>query len=321
MGLPVLMGPCFRRDDTEIVARRSRRRRVTRSFAGRTIDSVRRMVTVRFRTGAIDSAEIDARILVGAALGLDLTGVMAAASRLLTSDESIRLEDFTRRRLAGEPVARILGAKEFWGLPLQLSAATLVPRPDTEIVVELALELLRAGSNAHRRLCIVDIGTGSGAILLALLSELPDAYGLGTDISEAALRTASSNAVRLGFASRAAFVACDYAAALSGSFDLVVSNPPYIRSADISGLATEVRDHDPLLALDGGSDGLTAYRALIPQAAHLLADRGALVLEGGYGQSEEIQSLMTAAGLTLQRPPKADLAGIRRAVAARKLPP
>jgi release factor glutamine methyltransferase len=294
---------------------------VTGSFAGRTIDGARRMVTARFRTGAIDSAEIDARILVGAALGLDLTGVMAAASRLLTSDESIRLEDFTRRRLAGEPVARILGAKEFWGLPLQLSAATLVPRPDTETVVELALEMLRAESNAHRRLRIVDIGTGSGAILLALLSELPDAYGLGTDISEAALRAASSNAARLGFASRAAFVACDYAAALSGPFDLVVSNPPYIRSADISGLATEVRDHDPLLALDGGSDGLAAYRALIPQGAHLLADRGALVVEVGHGQSEEIQGLMTATGLTLRRPPKTDLAGIRRAVAGRKLPP
>ena len=142
-----------------------------------------------------------------------------------------------------------------------------MPRPDTETVVELALEMLRAAPHPDRRLRIADLGTGSGAILLALLSELPEAYGVGTDISEAALRTASTNAVDLGLDRRAAFVACDYAAALSGPFDLIVSNPPYIRSAEIAGLATEVRDHDPLAALDGGTDGLDAYRALIPQSA------------------------------------------------------
>ncbi len=143
--------------------------------------------------------------------------MITAASRPLTSDESIRLEDFTRRRLAGEPVARILGLKEFWGLPLQLSAATLVPRPDTETVVELALEMLRASPPSGRPLRIADLGTGSGAILLALLSELPDAFGYGTDISVDALRTARGNAVDLGLASRAEFLACDYAAALSGT--------------------------------------------------------------------------------------------------------
>ena len=314
------MGPCVRWDDTEIVVspRQFRGRRV--SFAGQTVETVRRKLTVGFKSNAIESAELDARILVGAALGLDLTGMIAAASRLVTSDESIRLEDFARRRREGEPVARILGAKEFWGLPLQLSAETLVPRPDTETVVELALEMLRARPHPDRRLRIADLGTGSGAILLALLSELPDAYGLGTDISAAALRTASTNAARLGFATRADFVACDYAAALSDTFDLIVSNPPYIRSAEIVDLATEVRDHDPLRALDGGADGLDAYRALIPQAARLLAHRGALVVEVGHGQSGDIQGLMTAAGLTLKGPPKADLAGVRRAVAGRKMP-
>jgi release factor glutamine methyltransferase len=293
---------------------------VTHSFAGQTVESARRSLTARFKSGRIESAELDARILVGAALGLDLSGVIAAAGRPFTSDESIRLEDFTRRRLAGEPVARILGLKEFWGLPLELSAATLVPRPETETVVELALEMLRAAPHPDRRLRIADIGTGSGAILLALLSELPDADGFGTDISVAALRTASTNAARLGFAARAVFVACDYAAALSGPFDLIVSNPPYIRSAEIAGLATEVRDHDPHRALDGGTDGLDAYRALVPQAARLLAHGGALVVEAGHGQSGDIQGLMTAAGLTPDKPPKADLAGIRRAVAGRKLP-
>ena len=160
-----------------------------------------------------------------------------------------------------------------------------MPRPDTETVVELALEMLRATPRPDRRLRIADLGTGSGAILLALLSELPDAIGIGTDISVAALQTARDNAVDLGLAGRAGFVACDYAAALSGPFDLIVSNPPYIRSADIAGLATEVRDYDPPRALDGGADGLDAYRALIPQAARLLAPQGALVVEVGQGQA------------------------------------
>jgi release factor glutamine methyltransferase len=294
---------------------------VSESFAGQTVEAARRKLTVRFRSGAIETAELDARILVGAALGLDLTGLIAAAARPVTSDQAMRLEDFARRRLAGEPVARILGTKEFWGLPLQLSAATLVPRPDTETVVELALEMLRAGRDPKRRLRIADIGTGSGAILLALLSELTDAYGIGTDVSVAALRIASRNAARLGFASRAAFIACDYAAALSEPFDLMVSNPPYIRSADIAGLAVEVRDHDPLVALDGGADGLDAYRVLIPQAAQRLAPGGVLVVETGHDQSADIEGLMTAAGLTQPKPPRADLAGIRRAVAGQKMPP
>jgi release factor glutamine methyltransferase len=291
------------------------------SLAGQTVEAARRILAARLRNHAIDSAELDARMLVGAVLGLDLTGVIAAANRLLTTGESIRLGDFAQRRLAGEPVARILGQKEFWGLALELSAATLVPRPDTETVVELALEMLHAAPAPGQRLRIADIGTGTGAILLALLSELPDACGVGTDISEAALRTASANAARLRLADRAGFVVCDYAAALSQRFDLIVSNPPYIRSAEIAALAAEVHDHDPRAALDGGADGLDAYRALIPQAAALLAPRGALVVEAGHDQSAAIQGLMAAAGLTLERPAKADLAGILRAVAGRKLPP
>jgi len=233
---------------------------VSNPFAGHTVETARRALTARFKSGPIESAELDARILVGAALGLDLTGLIAAAHRPLTSDESLRLENSANQRLSGEPIARLVGYREFWGLPLKLSPATLVPRPDTETVVELSLEMLHAAPHPDRPLRIADLGTGSGAILLALLSELPDAYGMGTDISVAALRTASENAAALGLAERAGFIACDYARALSGPFDLVVSNPPYIRSAEIAGLAVEVRDHDPLLALDGGSDGLDAYR-------------------------------------------------------------
>jgi release factor glutamine methyltransferase len=290
------------------------------SFTGQTVETARRALTLRFKSNAIDSAELDARILIGHLLGLDLTGMIAAANRLLTSGESARLEESARRRLMGEPIARILGRKEFWGLSLRLSAATLVPRPDTETVVELALEMHRAAAPLNRRLRIADIGTGSGAILLALLSELPDADGVGTDISAAALSTARSNAAELGLAGRATFVTCDYATALTGTFDLIVSNPPYIRSADIAGLAPEVRDHDPHRALDGGTDGLEAYRTLIPQAARLLSPDGALVVEVGHDQSGEAEILMAAAGLTRAGPPRADLAGIRRAVAGRKLP-
>jgi release factor glutamine methyltransferase len=289
-------------------------------FAGQTVENVRRMLTLRFRTSGLDSAELDARILVGSALGLDLTGMIAAAGRLVTAAEAIHLEELARRRLAGEPVARILGTKEFWGLPLQLSAATLVPRPDTETVVEFALEMLPPAPDPDRRLRVADIGTGSGAILLALLHELPDAYGVGTDISVAALRMASHNAADLGLGRRAAFVACDYASALSGTFDLIVSNPPYIRSAEIADLSIEVRDYDPLRALDGGTDGFDAYRTLIPQAAQLLTQGGVLVVEAGHGQSGDIQGLMVTAGLVREKPPKADLAGVRRAVAGRKLP-
>ena len=214
--------------------------------------------------------------------------------------KSTRLEDFARRRLAGEPVARILGRKEFWGLPLKLSAATLVPRPDTETVVELALEMLRGAMRAGSPLRIADIGTGSGAILLALLSELPDAYGVGTDISRAALRTAQQQCRRSrARRSRAA-----------SSPATMPRRCPAVRSDRVeSALYPLGRNRRPrnrgarsrsARALDGGADGLDAYRALIPQAARLLAPGGALVVEVGQGQSGDIERLMTAAGLTLR---------------------
>jgi release factor glutamine methyltransferase len=287
--------------------------------AGQNIEAARRALATHFQGAGIDSAELDARLLIGHALRLDLTGMIRAANRTLTSDESNHLEALTNRRLAGEPVARILGHKEFWGLQLTLSPATLVPRPDTETVVELALEMLRE-SPARQGARIADLGTGTGAILLALLSELHGATGIGTDISQEALDTARGNAKRLGLADRTSFIRCDYAAGLTGSFDLIVSNPPYIRSSDITGLAIEVRDHDPQKALDGGADGLDAYRALIPQAARILGPGAALVVEAGQGQAAQIQALMTSAGLAPYEAPRADLAGISRAVGARKMP-
>jgi release factor glutamine methyltransferase len=288
--------------------------------AGHSIESARRALTARLQAAGIEEAGLDARLLVAAALGIDLTGMVMQAARRLTPEDAARLEGYAQRRLAHEPIARILGTREFWGLPFRLSEATLVPRPETETVVERALELFRErpATSSPR---IADIGTGSGAILLALLHEIPGAFGVGTDLSLSALATARSNAAALGLADRAGFVACSYAAALDGPFDLIVSNPPYIPSAEIPTLSIEVRQHDPHLALDGGNDGYDAYRALIPQAAERLVPGGALIVEAGLGQARNIETLMAAAALSVDRPPKADLAGIPRAVSARKMPP
>jgi release factor glutamine methyltransferase len=294
---------------------------VSENSTGQSVESARRDLAARLKSASIDSPELDARMLVAAVLHLELTGLIASANRPLSADDAGRLEQLVRRRLAGEPVARILGAREFWGLPFRLSPATLVPRPDTETVVELALDIMLAKGDRNRAWRIADFGTGSGAILLALLHELPGTFGLGTDISVAALRMARGNAGELGLGSRAGFVACNYGAPLTGPFDLIVSNPPYVRSAEIAGLAPEVRDYDPLPALDGGADGLEAYRALIPQAAQLLAPGGALVLEIGQGQRGDIGRLLTAAGFIGEHRAKADLAGVTRAIAGRKMSP
>lgn len=286
-------------------------------FAGLTIDVSRRALATQFKARGIETPELDARLLIGAALDLDHTALAAQAARLITSEESKAIAGFAQRRMAHEPVARILGRKEFWGLDFELSAATLVPRPDTETVIEAALEVFRNDLRSAA-LRIADIGTGSGAILLALLSEFPEATGVGTDISAEALATAELNARRFDLAGRASFVQCDYAAALSGPFDLIVSNPPYIPSSHIATLDRDVRDHDPILALDGGTDGLDAYRAIIPQAAALLGLGGILIVETGHDQSTPVSDLMQAAKLTLPRPPVADLGGIHRAVMGRK---
>ncbi len=215
--------------------------------------------------------------------------------------------------------ARILGVKEFWSLKLAVSGATLVPRPETETVVEAALAAVAAQRPRARALRIADLGTGSGAILLALLSELPEAFGVGTDLDPAALAVARGNARRIGL-TRAAYVACNMAAALRGPFDLIVSNPPYIASGDIATLPPEVRLFDPCRALDGGPDGLDGYRAIAAAVPALLAPDGALVVELGAGQAEPVAALFAAAGLA-PAPPRADLYGVPRALVTRKLQP
>jgi release factor glutamine methyltransferase len=281
-----------------------------------TVGDARRAWAKRFRSSGIESPELDARILVGHALGLDHTALAAAEARRLSADEEAAVAALAQRRLAREPVARILGCKEFWSLTLQIDAATLVPRPETETVVEAALAAIEARRARTQTLRIADLGIGSGAILLALLSELPNAFGLGSDVSPAALLVARDNARRLGL-KRAHFVACDMAAALRGPFDVIVCNPPYVASREIAALAPEVRDFDPRGALDGGPDGLDFYRTIAASAPALLSPQGVLVVELGAGQAQPVAALFAAAGFA-PSPPRPDLMDVPRALVAQR---
>jgi release factor glutamine methyltransferase len=274
------------------------------------------VMTAAFRAGGIEDAQADARILVARTFGLNRAQLISQGDRTLGAREAETLAEQAARRLAREPVSRILGRREFWGIDLAITSAVLDPRPDTETVVELALDWITTRHLKNEKLRVLDIGTGSGALLLALLSELPSATGVATDISVDALKVAEGNARLLDFGERAIFVACNFTDALRGPFDLVVSNPPYISSKEIPTLGPEVRDHDPRIALDGGEDGLAAYRAIADDALRLLTPRGRLVTELGQGQAEPVSAIMRAAGLTIETPIRRDLAGINRALCA-----
>ena len=273
----------------------------------------RRAWAAEFRARGIDSPDLDARVLIGHALDLDHAGLAARAGQPLSTAQQNTIAALARRRLAHEPVARITGLKEFWSLPLRVTAATLVPRPETETVVAAALRALDARGPRSRPWRIADLATGTGAIALALLSELPNAFAVGTDISAAALAVARENARRLGITG-AAHLVCDMASALSGPFDLIVCNPPYIPTGDLDGLAPEVRLFDPRVALDGGGDGLRQYRALAMTAAALLSSNGILVVELGKDQAELVAALFATAGLAPMAP-QPDLNRVPRALA------
>jgi release factor glutamine methyltransferase len=277
-------------------------------------EAVHRMAQ-SFRLAGIEEAEIDARALLGYALHLDRTQLISHSDRILEAREINAVSSLAARRLKHEPVDRIRGYKEFWDQMLHVSPAVLVPRPDTETVVEAALDFVVRGGLRTERLRILDIGTGSGALLLALLSELPNAIGTATDISTAALDVARANAERNGLGPRCTFVACNIADGLQGPFDLIVSNPPYVARGDIASLAPEVRDYDPAIALDGGTDGLDGYRAIANEAHRLLATGGRLIVELGSGQESAVRALFTKAGLTVGAA-RRDLAGIPRAIGA-----
>ena len=280
-----------------------------------TIAEARRALAEAFRKVGLDSPELDARLLVCHALGLDHTALAASPDRPLTPQDESTVAALKERRLAHEPVAHILGTKGFWGLTLRVTPATLVPRPETETIIETALAAIDENGARSRALRIADLGTGTGALLLALLSELPNAFGVGTDMSAAALSVARGNAEQLGLASRAWFVLSDFGSALAGGFNLIVSNPPYIPSGDIAALSPEVH-HDPRTALDGGPDGLACYCAITADAKRLVAPGGNLVLELGIGQERAVADLVKVAGL-FPLPADPDLSGIPRALRAR----
>lgn len=272
-----------------------------------------------FRTAGIEDADVDARLLVGHALHLDRARLIAQSDRILEAREINVINALAARRLKREPVSRILGQKEFWSIALAITPDVLVPRPETETVVEGALDFVVRGGLRMEKLRILDIGTGSGALLLALLRELPNAIGTGTDISTAALKVARENAARCGVEGRCTFVVCDIASIVEGPFDLLVSNPPYIAHDEIMSLAPEVKNYDPTVALDGGADGLAAYRAIAADAKRLLAPGARMFVELGAGQEATVRDLFTNVGLTagIARP---DLAGIPRVLGAGFVP-
>lgn len=268
----------------------------------------------RLTQAEIDNPALDARVLTAAVLGCDRAALLVQGDRPLSKAEEETLTLYIERRAKHEPVGRLLGRRAFWGMDLALNEATLEPRPDTETLVETALRL--AGKHRTQEAGrVLDLGTGTGAILLALLQEWPKATGLGIDCAGRAIEQAALNAATLGLASRAAFRLGNWLEGVTERFDVIVSNPPYIPSAEIGGLMPEVRLFDPLAALDGGADGLDPYRLLAPLLPSVLVPGGWVFFEVGQGQAQDVASFLEKAGLTALEIVD-DLAGIARCVAA-----
>jgi release factor glutamine methyltransferase len=265
----------------------------------------------------IETPELDARLLLCHAAALTHESFVARAGEALQPEAAVRLEALVRRRASREPISRITGTREFYGRSFLVDESALDPRPDTETLIEAALALIEKTGRREEPLRLLDLGTGTGCILVTLLDELPKARGFGTDLSPAALRLAEANARRLGVADRASFLASDWLDAIHGEFDLIVSNPPYIASGEIKRLAPEVAHHDPYLALDGGADGLEAYRRIAAGAARLLAPKGAILVEIGASQAPAVAGLLHDGGfLVANDGPSFDLGGRPRVVVA-----
>lgn len=280
--------------------------------AGTSLAEARRLAAARLLAAGVDDAALEARLLLKIASGIDVALPTSAATGCLDAGQAGRFDRLLERRISREPLARITGHGEFHGLDLTLNPACLIPRDDTEAIVAAALALLPAAGPAR----VLDLGVGPGTILLAVLSERPGATGLGVDLSGEALAAAEANAVALGLAGRAAFRPGRWTEGLDGSFDLIVSNPPYIPSAECDHLEPEVALHDPRLALDGGRDGLDAYRAILGDAARLLAPGGHLVVEIGMGQAPDVVGIAAAHGFRLVAL-RSDLSAIPRALVFR----
>ena len=252
-----------------------------------------------FTVAGVEDPMAEARILVGGIMGLARSDFITRAEEHIPLDAEIAINVASGRRVHGEPVYRILGIRPFYGLDFRLSRGTLEPRPDTEILVDLVLDLVRARREDPLR--ILDLGTGTGAICLSLLSELPNATGIGTDLSTDALATAAENAVLNGLSDRFAAVQSNWFEKISGTYDVIVSNPPYIRSSVIPTLDRMVREHDPLLALDGGADGLEAYRAIAAGARPFLGRDGIIAVETGFDQREDVGKVFENEGFSRLR--------------------
>jgi len=278
---------------------------------GSTLLGTLRFAEQQLCAAGIDNPPLDARLLAAAALGLKPDALRTAPDRALAPEEESRIEALVARRIeAREPVSRILGRREFWSLEFRITPDVLDPRPDSETLVEAALS---AFPNRTAPLRVLDLGTGSGCLLLAVLLERPSATGLGVDASEAALAVAAANASQLGFAARAEFRRGDWGRGLEERFDLILCNPPYIAESERATLAPEVAQHDPPGALFAGSDGLGAYRAILPDLARLLAPQGRALFEIGASQAAAVSDIARAAGLDVLAV-KQDLAGRDRCV-------
>ena len=271
-------------------------------------------LTSQLTQAGFDTPRLDARILIGHVAKLAPSLLFARATETLTAAQAAEIETLGRRRLAHEPVSRILGRREFWGLDFELNEATLDPRPDTETVVSAALALKDALPAAPQ---VLDLGTGTGCILIAILSELPAARGVGIDRDARAVAAARANADRLGVGARATFRQGDWCAGLGETFDLIVSNPPYIGERERGELDAEVARFDPPGALFAGMEGLDAYAALIPGARERLAAQGRLILEIGVTQAGPVESLLRRSGMTVESAVP-DLSGRIRALVTRR---
>jgi release factor glutamine methyltransferase len=253
------------------------------------------------RQAGMETPELDARLLLCHAAGLSHETAIARASEALRPEAATRLEQALARRLEHEPISRITGTREFYGRQFAIGPEALDPRPDTETLIEAALAIAEARGGRDQPLTLLDLGTGTGCILVTLLAELPRARGLGTDLSRAALALAAANAERLGVALRATFLAADWLDGVEGRFDLILANPPYLASAEIAQLAADVSAYDPHPALDGGPDGLDAYRRIAARARAMLAERGRLIVEIGPSQAGAVREIFAAAGLEFKR--------------------
>lgn len=272
-----------------------------------------RKIRDRFRDAGLPTPDLDAKYLLGSALGISLSELVFQERDSVPAGAISQAEAFAKERLGGKPVGRILGEREFYGRRFRLNPATLEPRPDTEILVDAVLER----TEKTQTLTFCDIGTGTGAIAVTLLAELPRSFGVGVDISDRALRAAEDNAIAHQVADRFQPLCADYLSAFGKGFDWIISNPPYIRSQDLMQLNPEVARHDPAAALDGGEDGLNAYRQIISQAWLILDSGGRVALEIGFDQAGAVREILSYHGFggvfVIQ-----DLAGCDRVVVAEK---